>query len=771
MKTLFVFLVCLSFSGLGALALVSQSFDTSTGFPYGWTKSPDITNWSWVATNLAGGSAGELRLMYDPAQPTGTLRFISPAFDTRKVHNMRLSFNHYLDDYEYSYANYTVGVAISNNNGSSWTTIWSVTTTGDIFPAAVTVDPISFDKGMAQYTRICFFFTGTIFDDIDAWYIDNILLTYDNTLGSGTWTGYQFYDIVGNLIVPNGHTLTLPAGCELIFDGDKYFEVQGRLLINGNENGYVGLTTVSTAVYWAGLFLNGVNPANDSTLINYAYISQSSGGGISIYDTDKVRISYCIITDNIEGYGAGIYAHNSDIIIEGCDIYDNEADGTASGLYCLNSTPTVRYNKIYHNYCEAYGSAFLLTNCNVSNVTGNVIANNFFTSNGYGVTTTSTCTGQFRRNLIANNQNGGLAVNGNVDVINCDVVNNGGYGIAVNVAETDIISSIVWGNGSSEVFNIGIGADLEIYYSCIQDHDVAGNGIPGYQYLDNISSNPVFISPTAGTGTGYYALSADWHLQWSSPCIDTGDPGATYDPDGSRADMGVYPASLKPVITRAQDYSPDQGHQLDLKWNQSDTDKSGTFGDYYSIWREGESRSGDVLYLNRLTELTPALAESGREIAWRDGTRTWYFLLQVPGLGFSDYGYLVPTPQDSSSTGTHACNYMVAYDVANAGTWLSGIVGGYTVDNIPPSAPARLDIAQTGTSSINLFWDEVTGGYLNGVFEEELNAITYKVYADDIFDFVPGPSSFLMSTTDPFAVLLNQTADHKFYKITASDSE
>src|SRR5678815_3035481 len=32
----------------------------------------------------------------------------------------------------------------------------------------------------------------------------------------------------------------------------------------------------------------------------------------------------------------------------------------------------------------------------------------------------------------------------------------------------------------------------------------------------------------------------DWHLLPSSPCIDAGDPSATTDEDGSRADMGAF---------------------------------------------------------------------------------------------------------------------------------------------------------------------------------------------------------------------------------------
>ncbi len=56
MKTLVIFCICFSFTGLGALALVSQYFDSDTGFPYGWTKSPEISNWIWIGSSVAGGT-------------------------------------------------------------------------------------------------------------------------------------------------------------------------------------------------------------------------------------------------------------------------------------------------------------------------------------------------------------------------------------------------------------------------------------------------------------------------------------------------------------------------------------------------------------------------------------------------------------------------------------------------------------------------------------------------------------------------------------------
>ena len=63
--------------------------------------------------------------------------------------------------------------------------------------------------------------------------------------------------------------------------------------------------------------------------------------------------------------------------------------------------------------------------------------------------------------------------------------------------------------------------------TCTADYcDVQG----GYAGSGNIDADPRFWDPGG----------RDWHLLAASPCIDAGDPFAELDPDGSRADMGVF---------------------------------------------------------------------------------------------------------------------------------------------------------------------------------------------------------------------------------------
>lgn len=757
------------FSGLGAANLVTQNFSGS--LPVDWYSDPATTIWSYSATPYAGGSAGELSFNYVTPGSTGLKRYVSPAIDTRKVHNMSLSFRHMLDDYEVNSNLYTLGAAISSDNGASWTNVWSITTSSDIAATQVTVNPISYTLGRSANTRICFFFSGDTYN-IDHWYIDDIVLSYQNTLGDGTWLAGD-YTPVGNVIVPNGYTFQLDAGTTLRFTAGSGLDVDGKLLVNGYEGQYVVFTSAAGAFDWNGLDLIDIDTSNDSTLINFAFVQFSNSSGIYVYNTDKVRISDSYLYLNRETAGAGgggIYLYNSDIVIDNCRFNANSGSLDGLSICSLAGSPVITNNKIHYSSSVNPVSSLFIYGGSVNGVMYNNITNNQPLSSGYAVHLYNV-SGQFRRNLIVNNDCYGLKVQGGtVSLWNCDIINNEGYGIWIN-SEKYMYNMIIYGNTGAEIYNSVSLGDIHLIYSCIQGMEILGMGyFPAYCY-QNITSDPLFIDPTTESGSAGDGLAANWNLRYDSPCLDSGY-FTGLDPDGSNPDRGAYTRHLKPVITKAQDVPNDQGHRLDLRWNNSDEDVVYTPNDYYQIWYwDWESLRTDAVFVSQPAEVTPELVALGRAISWRDGERTWCYLNQVPANNFTDYRFIVETLQDSSSTGTHAVEYMVIYDNNNYGAWSSNWVWGYTVDNIPPYAPSRLDISKTGTGTYNLTWDEVTGGYLNGNFEEEINAITYKVYSGDTCDFIPGPANFLLSTTDPYAVLLNQTADHKFYKITASDSE
>jgi hypothetical protein len=90
-----------------------------------------------------------------------------------------------------------------------------------------------------------------------------------------------------------------------------------------------------------------------------------------------------------------------------------------------------------------------------------------------------------------------------------------------------ITNSIVQGSPNLAVETDYPPGDIHFSYSNLSDLSVPISA------EHQISADPLFVNPAA----------RDFHLQAASPCIDAGDPAAPPDPDGTRADQGVFPFS------------------------------------------------------------------------------------------------------------------------------------------------------------------------------------------------------------------------------------
>ncbi len=765
MKTILLLIVIFSLSLLSGVELISQNFSGYPTLPSGWTMTgPTTTNWSSAGTNFAGGTTGELRFTYTPTG-TGTYRFISPMFNTERIHDMALSFRYMLDDYTTA-SNYTIGVQISKDL-TSWTNLWSVTGSSDIAANQISI-PFSFELGKSSTTYIAFYFTGDT-NDLDYWYIDDISLTYSNTLGYGTWSAGDYHP-VGNIIVPDGYTCTLSPDVHFYFQTDKNLTVNGRLLISGTEGHEVLLTSNSGATDWKGVDLITTNTANDSTLINHAIIEHCSDSGIRVC-YNKCRISNSEIRENVSDglTGSGIFM-NQNAIIENCSIHNNTSEYLGAAILSAYCTPIIRSNRLFNNLTgfDPESCALFLQICDVSNVYNNQIVNNYINSSCQAVYM-SNCTGDFKNNLVANNEGRGIYISGgSIHIKHCNIINNADYGLEC-WGSCFVESSIIWGNNTNQIFTLA-STTTYVSYSCIEGGISGIDIIIPANYTNNVSGNPLFTSPTAGRGFTFDALVANWSLQYNSPCIDSGNPGLPLNQDGSIEDIGIYYRLLKPVITRTADVTPDQGHQIYLRWIRSDIDVTFLPNAYYSIWRLNTSRNDNAVCINSPLQLTLDIQSENRNICWRDGSRVWDYLTDVHAINFSEYGVTVSTIQDSSSTGTHAADYMVVYQ-NNIGFWPSIVMSGYSVDNIPPYSARGLDLQHTGTNQFNISWQEVTEGGWEGNSYPETNRITYKVYAGDSPDFETTPFNLIITTTNPTTILNSQTADNKFYKIICSDSE
>jgi hypothetical protein len=111
---------------------------------------------------------------------------------------------------------------------------------------------------------------------------------------------------------------------------------------------------------------------------------------------------------------------------------------------------------------------------------------------------------------ISNNADGGIVSGGAHPLQKGNDMNNRDSNLI-------LINSIVWNNG----INMSEGSLVATY----------SNIINGWEGEGNIDADPQFTDPDNG----------DFTLQFTSPCIDAGDPNSPLDLDGTISDMGAIP--------------------------------------------------------------------------------------------------------------------------------------------------------------------------------------------------------------------------------------
>ncbi|GAB1367111.1 hypothetical protein MASR1M36_19820 [Candidatus Cloacimonadaceae bacterium] len=784
MNRILLILLFLVMVSLEARDIFTESFPNSPSLPAGWTLQSDTpAAWSVTSSSYAGGSPGELRLMYTPHY-LGIQRCITPAFDTSKAYDLGLSFRHALFDWSGSEIIYALKVEISYDL-SSWTTLQSLSVSADIPPTLVNID-IPYATGRAATTYISFTFEGDN-NDLNYWYIDDVKVSYNNTLGSGLWDP-GIYDIAGNLTVRPTDVLQLQPGTELRFGSENSMIVVGRLWSLGSADQPVIFTENILGAGWQGISLES-GASIDSSLILYSEIRESNDIGLMINSTAKVRCQHCLFYgnnavqkgggidcasdhvkildcefshNNSQDIGGAIYLNKPQVIIQNCDFNFNTAlDGAA--IFCLQNAGTIAGNVFHDNYGNT--SIVYLSSASLDGFQDN----QFFSNSGgpaAAVLRTFGCTGQAEMLLIYNNSmHGILSQSYNGSYSHATIVNGADqtkYGL---IAQTNTVinNSIIWGYEYG-VYNNTSSEFLRVKYSCIQNGiaGIGGNGILNDYYINCISTDPQFRDPAL----------YDYGLFFTSPCIDSADPTSSSDPDGSRADMGYYACAYlnNPVLFEAIDVTPDQGHRLHLAWSRSTSDATYNPLGFYSVWRQAQTRRADAIVVNNPLQAASLALGTGQQVCWLDGNRYWDYIIQVPALTQSVYGLMVETLADSSASGLHEAEYRVIY-ANQLAFWPSEALSGYSVDNIPPNPARGLVLMPAANNRMQLSWEEVTEGSWEGNSYPELNQISYRIYADETPDFEPGPQNYLGTTTNIQTLIDNFGYPKRFFRIISTDSQ
>jgi hypothetical protein len=337
-----------------------------------------------------------------------------------------------------------------------------------------------------------------------------------STPGAGIYS-YSSSPTIKNCTISNNST----AFSSSLYGGGMYFEFSSPQIINCNisDNGawgngggiYITASSVSIinskmAGNWGAWGAMGgaifcsassVVTINDS-IINFNQVSDGTGGGIYA-DSSSLQVINTAISHSGGGWGYGggfaLISIASILELNKCTISGNHMD-LGGGIYCYFSAPDIINCVISNNRALRGGGIYCVSSS--PKIINSIITNNI--AEGY--------------------EGGGIY---------CD-----------DVSSPVIKNCILWGNSAyqnagNQIYNASGSAIVQ--YSNV-DQDGYGNPDGSADSSGNIRLNPLFVDPG----------NNDFHLQATSPCVDTGtDTGAPNDdkdgiprPQSAGFDMGAY---------------------------------------------------------------------------------------------------------------------------------------------------------------------------------------------------------------------------------------
>jgi len=426
---------------------------------------------------------------------------------------------------------------------------------------------------------------------------------------SGDWQGSGIacvngaFPIIAKNAINNNVDATWGGGIYCYKSGPKITENTIYNNTGGNGGGGIDITECTSAsLLIEGNFIHS-NTGGDGAGINcYAstglVINQNdldgntannNGGGIWCYKGSTPDITNNTIKGSTAAVnGAGIYCSSSSPLISGNTIEDNTATKKGGGVYCLKSSPDITGNSIINNGADHGAGIFCYSNsapeikgntiqdnsaiqaagaiqCDSSNpdIDSNVIKGNSCAAHGGSTIVCVQASPDITNNLIVGNSDNSLNEGGTIycgasssptiisNTIAGNSVNLGGSGIYCTGSSVTVKNTILWNNGSPEIYFDGSGlpsfisiANSDVKGGMLNGIDMNNNGSMAW-FFSNIDADPAFVSELGG----------NYHLSLGSPCTGagamlTGTPNTDMEdnprpnPTGSNPDIGAYESPL-----------------------------------------------------------------------------------------------------------------------------------------------------------------------------------------------------------------------------------
>ena len=220
----------------------------------------------------------------------------------------------------------------------------------------------------------------------------------------------------------------------------------------------------------------------------------------------------------------------------------------------------------------------------------------------------------------------------------------------------------------------------------------------------------------------------------------------------------------EPTISSALDIPNDQGGKVKLVWTPSYLDADPTYGiASYWVWRSVPPNVAEAA-LRQGGELVSDLRQAPRAgvrtfMMQRLGAQSysWEYVSSQVARGFPSYSMVVSTTSDSVAGSNPMTGFLVEANAATSSAfWNSAPDSGYSVDNLPPVAPAPFTAAYSAGAT-HLHWGE------NG----EPDLAGYRLYRGNSAGFFPGPGNLVVAQPDTGFADVGPAGS--YYKLSAVD--
>ncbi len=341
--------------------------------------------------------------------------------------------------------------------------------------------------------------------------------------------------------------------------GNPCFGISGApgsaVLINGGGAEFDACTFIDNHSSFGGGALDvqaAIVEAADSVFEGNC--TAGDGGAILVRAGGVLTLNRCTIRDSFAYFNGGGLAIGGTLFANDISVEDNRAgpDAHNGGGIHVSGSAFIDSSKITGNLATRRGGGIHVEGFGPVELADCVIANNesftdtgIFPSSGAGISAGFGT--RVERSVVADNhvtgnplcfvvgpaQEGvlneaaGGGVRGPVMIQHSVIWGNSTYGSGgAGALDSTILNSVVWANylTGCDGFTTqdALGGSASASYSIVE------GGWPGAGILD---ARPRFWGAPIG----------DFNLLPDSPCIDAGDPSSPGDPDGSRADIGVFP--------------------------------------------------------------------------------------------------------------------------------------------------------------------------------------------------------------------------------------